>query len=141
MKGMTMETYHKFARAGSYNTKEEIGAENLPNASTAVRQFRTGMALIYAFTIYNAQIDKATGKPNLKTQVRIFRNGVQLFAGKETPYDASGETDLKRLVVNAGIQLGSVMTPGEYVLQVIVTDSVKEKPRVTSQWLDFEIVK
>jgi hypothetical protein len=33
------------------------------------------------------------------------------------------------------------MTPGEYVLKVIVTDSIKEKPRIASQWLDFEIVQ
>jgi hypothetical protein len=38
--------------------------------------------------------------------------------------------------------LGSEMTPGEYVLQVIVTDVLRtDKYRVTSQWIDFEIVK
>ena len=48
---------------------------------------------------------------------------------------------MKRLIANGGIQLGSKMPPGEYVLQVVVTDYAKEKPRITSQWLDFEIVK
>jgi len=33
------------------------------------------------------------------------------------------------------------MAPGEYVLQIIVKDLVKEKPRVATQWMDFEIVK
>jgi hypothetical protein len=34
------------------------------------------------------------------------------------------------------------MAAGDYVLQIIVTDSAdKQKPRVASQWIDFEIVK
>jgi hypothetical protein len=34
------------------------------------------------------------------------------------------------------------MVPGEYVLQLIVTDALaKEKRRVATQWIDFEIVK
>ena len=34
------------------------------------------------------------------------------------------------------------MTPGEYVLQIIVTDALaKEKHRTATQWMDFEIVK
>lgn len=41
-----------------------------------------------------------------------------------------------------GYTLGSAMSPSDYVLQVIVTDPLaKEKHRVASQWIDFEIVK
>ena len=98
--------------------------------------------MVYALVIYNAQLDKATGKPQLKTQVRMFLNGKQVFDGIEIPYDASKQTDLKRLQMVGAIQLGSVMAPGEYVVQIIVTDALaKEKHRVASQWIDFEIVK
>jgi hypothetical protein len=49
---------------------------------------------------------------------------------------------LKRLAANGALQLGSQMEPGEYVLQLIVIDLLrKDKYRVTSQWIDFEIVK
>jgi hypothetical protein len=49
---------------------------------------------------------------------------------------------LKRLPLAGAIQLGTSMAPGEYVLQIIVTDPLaKEKYRVTSQWIDFEVVK
>jgi len=38
--------------------------------------------------------------------------------------------------------LGSEFPPGEYVLQVIITDKLaKEKQQIASQWIDFEIVK
>jgi hypothetical protein len=34
------------------------------------------------------------------------------------------------------------MSPGDYILQVIVTDPLaKEKYRTATQWIDFEIVK
>ena len=142
MKGMTVEDYLRAPGASADDEKaDDIEGDTLPNSSSAVRQFRNGMALAYGFKIYNTQLDKLTAKPQLKVQVRVFRNGVVLFTGEETPYDASGQADLKRLTVNGGVQLGTNMSPGEYVLQVIVTDMVKEKPQVASQWLDFEIVK
>jgi 5-hydroxyisourate hydrolase-like protein (transthyretin family) len=122
-------------------TTNDIAVDALPKASPALRQFQTGMALAYGVTIYNAQLDKTSGKPNLKIQVRVFRNGEQLFAGNELLYDATEQADLKRLRVVGGIELGSAMAPGEYVLQIIVKDLVKEKPRVATQWMDFEIVK
>jgi hypothetical protein len=34
------------------------------------------------------------------------------------------------------------LVPGDYVCQIIVTDGPdNSKPRVASQWIDFEIVK
>ena len=49
---------------------------------------------------------------------------------------------LKRLPVGGAIQLGSDMAPGEYVLQVVVTDMLAdEKHRVATQSMDFQIVK
>jgi len=142
LRGMTLDAYLK--NAGVKNeeqTTNDIAVDALPKASPALRQFQTGMALAYGVTIYNAQIDKTSGKPNLKIQVRVFRNGEQLFAGNELLYDATEQADLKRLRVVGGIELGSAMAPGEYVLQIIVKDLVKEKPRVATQWMDFEIVK
>jgi len=142
MKGVPLEAYLKGTGAKSdEQDTNNISADTLPNSSPAVRQFRTGMALMYGFSIYNAQLDKVTGKPRLKTQVRVFRNGEQLFSGNELPYDPKDQLDLKRLTAGGGIQLGTAMSPGEYVLQIIVTDIAKEKPRVATQWMDFEIVK
>jgi VWFA-related protein len=143
LKGMPLDQYSKtlattaFSGSGD-NTKQETD----PMATTAVRQFRTGMALVYGFIIYNPKIDKATGKPQLKTQVRLFRNGELIFSGKEIPYDVAEQTDLKRLGTGGAILLGTDMTSGDYVFQIVVTDElVKDKRRTTTQWMDFEIVK
>jgi len=65
-----------------------------------------------------------------------------VFTGKENPFKIANSTDLKRLLAGGTIQLGSDLPPGEYVFQVIVNDPLaKEKHRVATQWIDFEIVK
>ena len=118
------------------------GFESDPQASPAVRRFRRGLVLRYAFSIFNAQADKATGRPAVQTQMRLFREGRELFTGRSQPFDATNQADLKRLQAGGAIQLGTNLPPGEYALQVIVTDPLaKEKYRTASQWIDFEIVK
>lgn len=140
MKGMAVSEYLKGSDSDDGNM-DDVRGENEPNASVAVRQFKNGMALAYGLKIYNAEIDKRAMRPNLKVQVRVFRNGELLFAGEQLPYDATGQADLKRLTVNGGLQLAANLTPGDYVLQMIVYDYAKDKPRVATQQLDFEIVK
>ena len=113
-----------------------------PMANTSVRQFHTGTALVYAFTIYNAKTEKATGKPHLTIQARVFRDGALVFTGNEVPFDIRDQADPKRVGGGGAIQLGTSMTPGEYVLQIVVSDLLaKNKQRVATQWMDFEIVK
>jgi len=37
--------------------------------------------------------------------------------------------------------MGSQMGPGEYVIQIVVTDLLaKQKENVTSQWIDFDVI-
>jgi VWFA-related protein len=111
-------------------------------ASPAVRRFHTGLVMQYAYLIFNAQLNKATNQPQITTQVRVVRDGKVIFTGKEIPFNAADQTDLKRLVVGGGIQLGTELGPGEYALQIIVNDALaNEKHRTATQWIDFEIVK
>lgn len=120
--------------------KAEDETSNLdPQASPALRRFQRGMVMQYGFVIYNA---KLTPAPQLTTQLRLFRDGKLIFTGKVTPLNIAGQTDLKRIAGGAGLQLGTDMAPGEYVLQIIATDALaKDKYRTATQWMDFEIVK
>jgi hypothetical protein len=112
-----------------------------PEASPAVRAFRQGMQLEWGYLIYNAQVDKAQ-KHQVTTNVRLFRNGQQVFSGGDRPFPTENQKDPQRLVVAGGLILGTDLTPGEYILQVIVTDALAEKKyRTATQWMDFEIVK
>jgi VWFA-related protein len=120
----------------------EGAQESSPEASPAVRRFRHGMLLEFGFLIYNARLDKASGKPQLVTHMRLFRDGKQVFSGGERPFDPKSQPDLTRLLVAGGLELGTDLAPGEYVLQVIVTDLLADKKyRTATQWMDFEIVK
>jgi VWFA-related protein len=118
--------------------------ENLADAtnSAAVRRFHNGGIMSYGAVIYNAKLDKASGRPQLQIQVRIFRDGQPVFTGKEQLFKLENPPDLKRLGVSGALQLGNEMTPGEYVFQVVVTDLLADqKHRVATQWIDFEVVK
>lgn len=123
-------------------TGEGVSDELDPQAGAAVRQFRRGMIMNFGYLIYNAQLDRATARPQLQTQVRLFRDGKPVYTGKVAPLAMDSQADLERLLAGGRLQLGSDLTPGEYVLQVIVSDPLaKEKYRIATQWIDFEVVK
>jgi hypothetical protein len=74
--------------------------------------------------------------------MRLFRDGKEIFTGRVQPLDAGNQLDLKRLTASGALQLGTDMTPGEYILQIIVTDPLaKDKYRTATQWIDFEVSK
>jgi VWFA-related protein len=131
------------AQQAVQNSLAEGASEEIdPRTGASLRQFQSGMIVQYGYVIYNAQLDKSTNRPQLQTQLRLFRDGQLVFTGKVTPYEASSQRDLKRLVAGGALQIGTDLLPGDYVLQVIVTDLLaKEKNRTATQWIDFEIVK
>jgi hypothetical protein len=46
---------------------------------------------------------------------------------------------LKRIATGARLGLGLILTPGEYVLQIVVEDLITK--RSAMQWIEFEVVK
>jgi VWFA-related protein len=106
----------------------------------ARRSFRRGAALVYAYEIINAK-PGAGQHPDVQVQTRLFRDGEQIVAGKPTGLDsAAGASDPRRVMAGGRISLGREMTPGQYVLQVIVIDKLaKSKFNTVTQSMDFEI--
>jgi VWFA-related protein len=134
---LVAENTESAVRRSAPNTEPETVKGGL-----AVRRFNQGTSLIFAYAVYNARLDGATHLPKLSTQTRVFRDGRAIFSGDATPIDLAGQTDLQRIASASRLQLGAQLTPGEYVLQIIVTDSSgKEKPRVVTRWIDFEVIK
>jgi hypothetical protein len=65
-----------------------------------------------------------------------------VVTGEVTSFDPGQQEDLKRITANGRLQLAKAVKPGEYVLQIIVTDKlVDAKHRTATQWIDFEITK
>lgn len=72
--------------------------------------------------------------------MRLFRDGKLVYEGKPAPVTADGQKDPARIVAGGTFRLAASVTPGDYVLQVAVTDQLaKEKYRSASQWIDFEV--
>lgn len=112
------------------------------SSNPAVRRFRPGMVLSYAYLIYNARFGSATRKPQITTQVRLFHEGPEVFAGPESAFEPRQRTEMARLGNDGLLRLSPALAAGDYVLQIIVKDQLAgTKPRVATQWIDFEIVK
>jgi hypothetical protein len=109
-----------------------------PNATAAVRVFKSGTPIIYAYKILNAHTD-ADKKPQLVVQTRLFREGQEVYAGTPSAMNADSQQNPQQLLGVGRVQFGQA-PPGDYVLQVIVTDKLaREKYRIAAQSMDFEI--
>jgi hypothetical protein len=105
----------------------------------ARRSFRRGAVIGYGYEIINAKTG-AGQQPELEMQARLFRDGEQVLTGKAT-VAAGGASDPQRLPASGRLALGRDMAPGEYVLQVVVTDKLaKGKGSTATQSTDFEVV-
>ena len=114
----------------------ELGSE----ATAALRRFRPGQALSYGFAVYNAQRDKATGVPRLESQMRLFRDGQPLTLGEKRSIEPSGVGTSSMVTSGGAFVLGPEMPPGDYVLQVVVTDALAKKASaMVAQAVDFEV--
>jgi len=137
VRGQTANQSVNAAMATQSEGREEGDAET----SAAVRHFKAGNVMTYAFYAYNAKLD-TTSHPQLMMQVKLFRDGAEVFTGKESQFNPGQQTDMQRLVAVGAIKLGTDMTPGDYVIQVVVTDLLADsKHRVATQWMDFQVIK
>ncbi len=94
------------------------------------------------YAVYNALVDPATNQPQLTTMTRVFRDGKPIYTGAPTLMEVTGQRDTHRPTGGAELSLGPELSPGEYVLQIVVEDHLaKEKTRTATQWIDFEVIK
>jgi VWFA-related protein len=131
------------AQAGDTSANSEKKTEKPEvTAGPAVRRLRHGMVLSYSYSIHNARLDDSK-RPQLQTQMRLFRDAKEVFTGKPLSFNPGQQTDMKNLDAGGRLIVGTSLTPGQYVLQVTVTDALAKDKRssIASQWIDFEIVK
>jgi len=118
---------------------EKGGVREDGTGGIARRDFRCGEVLAYAIEILNAQFD-AGKKPDLDVQTRLFREGEQVLTSQTAIAGDTHGADPRRLLAGGRMTLGSQLTPGRYVLQVVVTDKLaKGKSAPAMQSMDFEI--
>jgi hypothetical protein len=72
----------------------------------------------------------------------LYRDGKLVYEGKVYPFDAQPQNVQGDVGAGGQLFLGKILVPGEYALQMVVTDLLaKEKQRVAAQWIDFEIIE
>jgi VWFA-related protein len=118
------------------------GAEPDAQPGITMRRLRRGMALDYSYSIFNAQTEKAPRRTYLQTQMTLFRDGEKVVAGNMRPIVSRQEIEGGRVLVTGRLDTVADLPPGQYILQVVVTDLLTpEQSRTATQWIDFEIVK
>ena len=119
-------------------TPQPVGSD--PMTDTALRRVRAGSVLRYGFEVYNAKLDQAK-QPRSSMRIRVFRDGKQILDGANKPIELRGQTDFQHLKASGAIALGKQMLPGDYILQIIVTDELaKAKQQIATQFVQFEVV-
>jgi len=137
-------TVTQVGQDGKFSVPTATKPENALSLSTtnsvpAIRKFRRGMILAYAFTVYNARRDNAAGKPSLSVQMNLYRDGKLVMEGKPLPADLENQADWSRINDYAYFRLLPDAAMGDYALQIIVKDLLAKGNEVTSQWVDFEV--
>lgn len=114
-------------------------AQQDPKGNPVLRTFKQGDSLAYVYQIFNADTDPAQ-RAGLEVHTRLFRDGQPVYEGKPMSLQTVTQPDAKHLVAAGAMRLGAHLQPGDYVLQVIVSDGESgEKHRVATQSTDFEV--
>lgn len=107
----------------------------------AVRRFASGDPLEYSYLVYGAREDRNKSVA-LTNEIRLFRGTDEVLIGTVPPAVVTKADGNEAIVVGGTFKLAHSLPPGDYFLQVIVTDQLAPRDRQTSsQWIDFEIVK
>ncbi len=108
-----------------------------PKYSTANRVFPRGTVLRFGIDVLNAQ--KAKTAEALTVRSRVFQDRKLVFETSEHPVSNLLRNDT--VPYTDAVELGRDMVPGDYVLQIVLTEALgKNKKNVTTQYVQFEVV-
>lgn len=102
---------------------------------TTLRQFKRGTILRYDYAIYDFKQTK-----EIETRMRLIKDGKVVYEEQPEPVKTEGQTDRTRIQSAGAFSLGKNLEPGDYILQIIVTDGKNEK-KFATQFVEFEIVQ
>lgn len=134
LESMTADEWQKAADPAAMRPQTD------PMSDTALRRVKIGTILRYGYEIYNAKAGPSK-QVSLMTKIRVFRDGKLVLDGKQNPADLTGQTDLAHVKAAGALAMGDKMPPGDYILQIIVTDTqAPAKRQIATQFVQFEVV-
>lgn len=126
--------------AAEVQAMQEFKAEPWKEGGPARRRYLAGQAVSYGFFVINPKLN-GQKKPSLVKELRLYANGRAVFTGKPAPMPSTDHDKPGRYMGGGYLQLGGSLSPGEYVLQIVVTDKLaRKKKSQVSQWIDFEVL-
>jgi hypothetical protein len=123
------------------NTENGEAASQPPDlqGTAAIRRFSRTGTLDYGFMVYNADTNAAAKLPQLTSQVEIYREGKLAYQGPARPVALGANATSQRVECVGQLKLTG-FPPGDYMLHVIVTDTLaKRKYAKVDQWMDFSV--
>ena len=130
------------AELGASPAIDKVGrTETWSQGGPALRRYRAGQSILYSFAVINPKLRGAAKDVQAGFQIRLFRDGKLLYTGTYSRTMLKSLTDPASLVGGGIVRLGGQVSPGEYLLQVVVTDELASKKKSqVAQWVDFEVV-
>jgi VWFA-related protein len=138
LSSLVLRKYVPDAAIDTAKPNSKSGSETSSLGNPATRMFEPGDDILYGYQILNAH-GEANQKPEIESFARVFRDGQEIFTGKPQPLDMSGEPDPSHLVGGGVLRLGTKMAPGDYVVQIVVTDQTAKS--TAAQWTDFQVTE
>lgn len=137
LENLTLENWDKFKAGSPMDPEGVVGVWR----ATATREFRPGTVLKFAYSVFNARLDESRSA-KLSYQPRIFYNGKLMYTGNKMPLPVRESDDYRSLKANGKINLLPTFSPGEYILELTITDEMRKGDKGTAdQFIQFEIVE
>jgi VWFA-related protein len=113
----------------------DFGGATQPVPLTGVRQLSRRQDLRYSVIVYNAKLE--AGKPRLLTQTIVSRDDRIIYRSPERPATPRGNDPSQLVAVE---QLGiAKLTPGHYLLTLVVTDALADRKEPLTRSIDFTV--
>jgi hypothetical protein len=138
VENVSMATWDDITKGKVGNAPGQVRVPSTLPYDTVLKQFPAGTVLRYGYEVYNAKTD-SNGRPRLEVQTRVMQNDRVIIGGNLTKVEQGAQGDPKHVQVTGAMLLKDTLTPGDYVLQVIVYDTVAKKS--ATQLFPFEIIK
>ena len=118
--------------------KPPDGAGAAQSDLAAIRVYQPGATINFSYGVFNAVISPEK-KSRLNVHTRIYATGRLLYDGR--PIDLEFSDGNTTRIVGGKVQLDSRISPGEYVIEVEVTDLLAkaDTPHTAVQFITFEV--
>lgn len=110
-----------------------------PRERSVERRFKAGQALQLLYSIFHSSADES-GQARLEMRTRMYAQGHAMFVGNplEVTYPVVPATHRQ---VSGRLSLARDVAPGDYILEVTVTDKLAPpgKPRTVSRFINIQL--